>query len=276
MRDDWSREPLPSPFRPDVRAWTDSGLHAAWLGHSTTLISLDGFTILTDPVFSLRAGLSVGHVSIGIKRLIEPALSIRDLPAVDLILLSHAHMDHFDIPSLRELEGRRTTVVTAKRTSDLLRLRRYAAVHELGWGEKVRVGPATVSAFPVAHWGARMRSDVYRGFNGYVVETERFKILFGGDTAFTTSFESVRSSKQIDLAVMPIGAYDPWIHVHCNPEQALQMADAAGADFILPIHHQTFHLSNESKYEPIDRLITAAGKNSERVCLREVGEEFHL
>jgi L-ascorbate metabolism protein UlaG (beta-lactamase superfamily) len=121
-----------------------------------------------------------------------------------------------------------------------------------------------------------MRSDVYRGYNGYVVETERFQIVFGGDTAFTTSFSQLKSSRRVDLAIMPIGAYNPWIRVHCNPEQALLMANQTGAEFILPVHHKTFRLSQEPESEPIERLVQAAGSSPDRVCLHEIGEEFHI
>ncbi|HXK05417.1 MAG TPA: MBL fold metallo-hydrolase, partial [Verrucomicrobiae bacterium] len=118
----------PAPLRPNPKAWPDRGLHAAWIGHSTVLLKIDGVTVLTDPVFSRRIGIRFGPVTLGIKRLVEPALHIRELPRIDLILLSHAHMDHFDIRSLRRLEGRGSTVVTAARTSDLLRVRRYGRV----------------------------------------------------------------------------------------------------------------------------------------------------
>jgi L-ascorbate metabolism protein UlaG (beta-lactamase superfamily) len=255
--------------------WPDQGLHAAWYGHSTVLIKVDGFTILTDPVFSPRVGLTVGRMTVGIKRLVEVAGPISDLPRIDLILLSHAHMDHFDIPSLRRLEHRQTIVVTARRTCDLLRPRRYEEVHELHWNESARAGPARVTAFQVNHWGARVRSDVYRGFNGYVIEIGRRKLLFGGDTAYTDSFRHLRSSRPIDLAIMPIGAYDPWIQVHCNPEQALIMAEHAGAERILPVHHKTFSLSREPYMEPIERLLTATGASADRVCLRDIGQECH-
>jgi L-ascorbate metabolism protein UlaG (beta-lactamase superfamily) len=240
------------------------------------LLQLDGFTILTDPVFSLRIGLNLGPVTVGLKRLVDPAAEIAELPSIDLILLSHAHMDHFDIPSLRRLENRRTRIVTASSTSDLLRVRRYAQVDELGWGESIQIGEAKLTAFQVAHWGARVRSDVYRGYNGYVIETPRQRILFAGDTAYTPAFQQLRSSKRFDLAIMPIGAYDPWIRVHCNPEQAMAMANDAGAEFILPVHHQTFQLSREPQLEPIERLVSSAGPNPERVCVHRIGEEFHL
>jgi len=264
---------LPAPYAPNPKAWPDTGIHAAWLGHSTVFLKVDGYTILTDPVFSDRVGIELGPVTVGIKRLVSPALQPGDLPHPNLILLSHAHMDHFDRPSLRALGSDRTSVVTAFRTSDLLRVRRYHSVQELGWGETVRVGAATVKAFEVNHWGARVRTDTYRGFNGYVIEIGRRRILFGGDTALTDNFKSVKTSKPIDFAIMPIGAYDPWIRFHCNPEQAMKMANDAGAERILPVHHQTFQLSREPRHEPIERLIEATG--ADRVCLQDIGQEFH-
>lgn len=276
MSRDYKRETLPAPTYPDPSAWPDQGLHATWLGHSTVLLKLDGFTVLTDPVFSARVGLNFGPMTLGIKRLVDVAVPLSNLPPIDLILLSHAHMDHFDLPSLRQLENPGTLVITATRTSDLLRPRRYANVSELGWNETVQAGHARVTAFEVAHWGARMRSDVFRGYNGYLLEAGPHRVIFGGDTAYTESFRLMKSSSHIDLAVMPIGAYDPWIRVHCNPEEAFAMANEAGAEFILPVHHQTFQLSREPRFEPIHRLLAATGSSTGRVCLQNIGEEFHL
>src|SRR3954471_6910213 len=108
---------LPAPFTPKPQDWPDGGLHAAWIGHSTVLLKIDGTTILTDPVFSTRAGIGMGPVTLGIKRIVAPALEIRALPPIDVILLSHAHMDHFDLPSLRRLANRGTTVITPSRTA---------------------------------------------------------------------------------------------------------------------------------------------------------------
>ncbi len=258
---------------PRVASWTSEGLHATWIGHSTVLISLDGFRILTDPVFSSRIGVKLGPVTIGLKRLVAPALALSEIPAPDLILLSHAHMDHFDLPSLRKLENKSTTVITAKNTSDLLRVPRYASVQELGWNETARVGPASVKAFEVKHWGARVQRDTHRGYNGYVIEVGKHRILFAGDTAYTDTFRPLRSSQNIDLAIMPIGAYDPWIRVHCNPEQAVAMANDAGAEFILPVHHRTFELSREPRLEPLERMLAAA---ADRVCIQDFGGEFHV
>jgi L-ascorbate metabolism protein UlaG (beta-lactamase superfamily) len=264
------------PFTPDPKHWPDTGLHAAWLGHSTVLLKLDGFTILTDPVFSRRVGLNLGPLTIGLRRLVLPALPLSETPRPDLILRSHAHMDHFDLPGLRRLESKTTRIVTASRTSDLLRVRRFGRVDELGWGESTQAGEATIRAFEVSHWGARMQSDTYRGYNGYCIETPRYRVVFGGDTAMTRSFRALRSARRLDLAIMPIGAYDPWIRAHCTPEQALEMANDAGAEFVLPVHHMTFQLSREPRREPIERLSAALSSAPERLALQEIGQEIHL
>ena len=266
---------LKAPEHPRPHQWSDRGIHAAWLGHTTVLLKIDGITILTDPVFSTRVGLKFGRITVGIKRLVTPALTVAELPHIDLVLLSHAHFDHFDIPSLRALENRGTTVVTASRTADLLRVKKYARVRELGWDQRVSAAGLDIRAFRVNHWGARMRSDTYRGFNGYTIEGGRYRVLFGGDTAATDSFRSLRSSRPFDLAIMPIGAYNPWIHYHCTPEQAWKMANDAGAEFFLPVHHQTFSLSREPYLEPIERITEAAGRDPRRIALGRIGQEFH-
>jgi L-ascorbate metabolism protein UlaG (beta-lactamase superfamily) len=275
VSNDYARPVVPAAVRPHPELWPNVGLHAAWLGHSTVLLKIDGFTILTDPVFSTRIGLSLGPLTLGIKRLVEIALPSQALPPVDLVLLSHAHMDHFDLPTLRGLENPHTQIVTASQTSDLLRVRRYARVDELRWNEPIEVGPARITAFEVAHWGARMRGDIYRGYNGYHIELGKTRVVFGGDTALTDSFKRLRTARRVDLAIMPIGAYDPWIRVHCNPEQAWQMANDAGAEFVLPVHHQTFHLSREPRLEPIERILQAAGSAPGRIALQSIGQEFH-
>jgi len=273
---DLQRPVAPPPARPNPKAWPDTGIHAAWLGHATVLVKVDGFTILTDPVFSRRAGLNLGLFTLGVKRLVEPALAVSDLPPIDMILLSHAHMDHLDIPSLKELESKSTTVVTAMATSDLFRADRYKQTREVGWEEHAQVGPLTLKAFRVNHWGARMRSDTYRGYNAYTIEAGRYRILFGGDTAATDAFRSVRGSKPFDLAIMPIGAYDPWVRYHCTPEQAWKMGSDAYAEFFIPVHHQTFPLSREPFHEPIERFYGAAGKHPDRVAINRIGGECRI
>lgn len=151
------------------------------------------------------------------------------------------------------------------------------------WGESKEVrtpnGSLVVKAFPVNHWGARMRVDHHRGYNGYVLESsgrKRRRVIFAGDTALTDHFAELRDDRSYDLAIMGIGAYEPWIRVHCNPEQAVAMADAAGARYILPIHHQTFKLSFEPFREPIERFTAALAHDPGRIALCEIGETFVL
>jgi L-ascorbate metabolism protein UlaG (beta-lactamase superfamily) len=275
-----SRRPLlPAAARPDPRSWSDTELTASWLGHATVLINFFGFTIITDPVLFPRVGIRLPGFTIGPRRLTEPGLRVRDLPPIDLVLLSHAHFDHFDLRTLHAL-SRRADVITAPRTRDILRFTWFRSKTELRWGEETEVrrdsGALRVRAFEVKHWGARLRTDTYRGYNGYVLEREGRRIIFGGDTAFTRSFAELRSREPFDLAIMPIGAYDPWIHSHATPEQAVSMADAAGADHIMPIHHQTFRLSAEAFDEPIDRFEAALQRTPERIALRGIGETFRV
>jgi L-ascorbate metabolism protein UlaG (beta-lactamase superfamily) len=275
LKDDMGRPVEHPPQSPDIAAWPDRGLHATWIGHSTVMLSIDGFTIITDPVFSRRIGIGLGPVTVGLKRLVAPAATLSAVPKPDLILLSHAHMDHFDLPTLRRLEHQGTTVVTAANTSDLLRVDRYKRVEELRWNHTTQVGPASIRAIEVKHWGARVHRDAHRSYNAYLIEAGRHRILFAGDTAYTEAFRSVKTSRPVDLAIMPIGAYNPWIHVHCNPEQAMAMANQAGAEFVLPVHHRTFQLSREPLHEPMERLVEASGANEDRICIRDFGEEFH-
>jgi len=214
--------------------------------------------------------------------LTAPALQFQELPNIDLILLSHAHFDHFDLRTLRCFDES-TTVITARATSDLLKHTRFRDITELGWGERrsktTAAGDVNISAFQVNHWGARKQRDTYRGYNGYLLESRnggRRRVIFTGDTAMTDSFAELRRRGEIDLAIMPIGAYNPWIRAHCTPEQAIEMANAAGARFILSVHHQTFRLSFEPLREPIERFQAALSNTPKRIALREIGETFVL
>lgn len=267
----------PAFARPAPRDWDDTRLTMAWLGHSTVLINFHGFTILTDPVLFPRIGVRLPGFTIGPKRLTQPALSVRDLPRIDLVLLSHAHFDHIDTRTLRQLD-KRAAVVTAKRTADILRWMRFREVRELHWDRHAEItGPAgtlVVRAFRVNHWGARLRRDTYRGYNGYILERNGRRIIYGGDTAQTTAFSKLRDGKPYDAAIMAIGAYQPWIRAHSTPEQAIAMADAAGARFIMPVHHQTFRLSFEPFREPIERFEAALAREPARIGWREIGETF--
>jgi hypothetical protein len=169
-----SRRPIAPAFaRPNPAEWSDNRITAAWLGHATVLINFLGIKILTDPVLFPRIGIRLPGLTLGPKRLTASVLTIRDLPKIDIVLLSHAHFDHFDMRTLYRFD-RSTTVITAPRTNDLLCWKRFRDVSELRWNERKSVstsaGKSDIAAFRVKHWGARKRRDTYRGYNGYVLE----------------------------------------------------------------------------------------------------------
>src|SRR5437016_6644618 len=278
---EWTVEswrPIAPPFaKPEPEKWSDAQVTLAWLGHATVLLNFFGVTILSDPVLFPRIGIRLPGFTIGPKRLTAPALKSDELPKIDLVLLSHAHFDHLDLRTLRCFD-RATSVITARATSDLLKGTRFSDVTELDWGQSKRLSTAAgeieITAFPVKHWGARMQRDMHRGYNGYLIERSGRRIIFAGDTATTENFAALRRDGAIDVTIMSIGAYNPWIQSHSTPEQAVQMANAAGARFIVPVHHQTFRLSVESFREPIERFKAALSKTPERIALREIGETF--
>ena len=264
--------PAAAPHHPDFSNWEKSPLAAAWIGHATVLLRIGGKTILTDPVMGSRVGLGLGLATAGPSRLVAPALRLAELPKVDLILISHAHFDHLDRPTLARLP-KTIPVITSAHTRDLIDDLGFKSVTELKWGERTQIDNLVIRAWEVRHWGARTHLDQHRTACSFLLEADGKRILFGGDTAFGRHFAS---AGKINLAVLGIGAYDPWEAGHATPEQAWLMADQMGADFVLPMHHSTFRLSHEPMSEPIARLFGATGREWNRVIAREIGQSWSL
>ena len=266
-----------APHRPDPSRWNDRDLTFAWLGHASILVNFHGVRILLDPVLFPRIGVNLGLGTLGPQRLTAPALTVDQLPEIDLVLVTHAHFDHLDTRTLGSIPGKPFAVMAAD-TADLLPRKNSAGVKELRWGEATTVdtprGGVTVRAIEVKHWGARIRRDTWRGYAGFVVERDGKKLLFGGDTADTALFAEHRRWGPYEAAFMPVGAYDPWIRNHCTPEQAVSMANAARAGRFVPLHHQTFRLSNEPFREPIERTQAALGSELDRLALSDIGQTF--
>jgi L-ascorbate metabolism protein UlaG (beta-lactamase superfamily) len=258
----------PAPHRPDPTTWPTDRLTAAWLGHATVLLDLWGIRVLTDPALERRVGIGRGLAKLGPRRLIQPALRPRQLGRLDVVLLSHAHMDHTDLGTLGALP-RDLPVVVQRGNRDLVR--RFRQVHELDWGDTVEIAGLEVESIQVRHWGARMVTDRHRGYGGFVLRKAGRAVVFAGDTAYTDAFARLDPGAPVDLAILPIGAYDPWIYNHATPEQAWRMFEDLGAEHLLPIHHSTFRLSREPMDEPVRRLLAAAGAEYDRVVLTEVG-----
>ena len=255
--------------KPDLTKWNEETLAAAWIGHATVLLRIGGVTILTDPVFSLRVGLGFGLATAGPRRLQRPALAIDELPPVDVILLSHAHFDHLDRPSLARLP-KQCDVVTFRGVGDLVRDLHFRSVTEIEWGDAHRIGDLLVTGMPVQHWGARTFYDTHRGYGGFLLAAGGRRVLYGADTAY---HEQWQGTAPVDLAILGIGAYDPYIAAHATPEQAMAMAGHVGAKNVLPVHHSTFRLSHEPVAEPIERMLAAANDVS-RIVIRQPGEQW--
>ena len=268
------REAIASPAaRPDPASWPDDRITLAWLGHATVLINFFGRWIVTDPALGNRIGIRIAGVTLGPRRLSHPALQVRDLPPLDLLLISHAHMDHLDLATLGRLP-RSVRVVTHRGVGDLLT--RFHQVDEIAWGETLDHDGLTITGTGGKHWGARTLTDHQRGFGGFLVGGMGRRIFFSGDTAYTELYQPIGQSGGVDLAMLPIGAYDPWIANHASPEQAWSMAGQAGARRVLPLHHSTFRLSREPRDEPLQRLLAAAGPEQDRIVGRGIGQTVSL
>lgn len=261
---------------PHPEQWNAARFAACWAGHATTLLRVGGLTILTDPHLGSHAGVTLGRYEIGRKRLAALPGSVDDLPAIDLLLLSHAHFDHWDKPTLARLARRfganqkhPLTVVVPRRTASLLP-RGFKNVIELGWDYEAAARDVRVTAIQPKHWGARWVIDRHRGYNSYLIEAAGKRVLFGGDTAHTRAFDHLSQNGGVDLAILGIGASRSWEHLHATPEQAADMAARMGARRLMPIHHGTFLLDNEPLHEPLERLRTAW--DARRLVCTNIGE----
>lgn len=243
---------------------------AAWLGHATVLVRLGDDLVLADPVLSDRIGPRIGGRSIGLGRLAPAPVGPADLEPPTVILLSHAHFDHLDRPTLQALASPAVRVVTAPGTRGLIP-RGFGQVDELPPGDSLTIGALRFTAIRPNHWGARTALDTDRGYNSYLIESlsgRPRRVLFGGDTAMTNAFDGLKA----DLAILGIGGYQPWVHAHATPEQVWEMVQRARADRLIPIHHSTFPLSSEPITEPLERLSDTAGASFDRVAVLRPGE----
>ena len=277
-------ETLPAPAKPDWRSWSDDTITASWIGHATVLVNFFGTWILTDPVLVERIGIRLlGVATLGPKRLVAPALLAHELPPIDLLLVSHGHMDHLDIATLQQLPPN-MPIVMAKNTLDILDNLAFPDVHELDWGERKTLAGVEIEAVQVRHFGWRYpweddRSKgvwTGRSYNAYLLSKNGRHIFFGGDTAMQEFFRPIGvRGIEVELAIMPIGAYDPWVYAHCNPEEAIAMAGHLHARVIMPVHWGTFIQSEEPTEEPIERFTKALEASPEKIALRRQGETWN-
>ena len=224
-----------------------------WIGHASFLVQTPKANLLVDPNWA--KWLKV------IKRIRHPGLEIHDLPTIDLVLVTHAHFDHLDRRSLRRVAEDQPIVVPFE-VGSLVRGLGFRSIHELDYWKSFEHRGARITLTPCHHWGARLLHDSHRGFGGYIVEIGGRTIYHCGDTAFFDGFKEIGQRFKIDLALLPIGAYDPpsGRDVHMNPEEALQAFLDLGAQQMVPMHYGSFRLSYEPPEEPLQRLLAAAQK----------------
>jgi len=265
------------PFAPEPLPRVDAlTVAVTWAGHASWVVQIGGLTILTDPVWSRRI--------LGTPARITPVgVAWEALPPIDAVVISHNHYDHLDAPTLRRLP-RHTPVFAPAGLGGWFRRRRFTSVTELDWWEAAELHPrggaegasdeggggrregVRLDFVPAHHWSKRSLTDTCRSlWGGWVLTApDGQRVYFAGDTGYGHWFSRIgRRYPGIDLALLPIGAYDPrwWLSdVHCNPEEAVQAAQDLGARRMAPMHWATFILSAEPVLEPLNRVRTAWAK----------------
>jgi L-ascorbate metabolism protein UlaG (beta-lactamase superfamily) len=274
-------------LKPYPAGWRNDRLTIAWIGHSTVLMNFFGKIILTDPVLFEKIGIYVWGTTIGQSRYSPPALSFDEIPQPDVVLLSHAHMDHTDYKSLKALTEKysgKIDCITAYNTLDVAGDLNWKSIKEMDWNDEYTLPGFSFKALRVKHFGWRYpwekdRSKGFmkdgRSFNAYLIERNGKTVLFGGDTALQDYFAADIGSKA-DVAIMPVGAYNPWRFNHCSPDEALKMAKAAGAGVFIPIHCCTFKQGIEPADEPLKLVKNNAAKFNMHIGIEELGGTFTL
>jgi L-ascorbate metabolism protein UlaG (beta-lactamase superfamily) len=255
------------------RLVTNGELGLTFIGHSSFFVQIGGQNVLIDPNFARWLFV--------LKRLRKPGVRVRDLPALDLVLVTHAHFDHLHRPSLRAIaqetrrrRGKPPTIVVPHHVFDLVSDLGFEDVVELDWWSNYRHSGLTVTHVPSRHWGARILKDSHRGYGGYVLHDTRHSIYHAGDTAYFGGFREIGNRLAPQLALLPIGAYSPphFRNVHADPADATRAFLDLKAQWMVPMHYGTFRLSHEPIDEPLQRLeheAEAAGISDRVVVLQE-------
>ena len=227
-----------------------------WIGHASFLIQFTDLNILIDPNFA--------NWLFFLKRLKRSGLRIHDLPPVDLVLLTHAHFDHFHKPTLRKLPHPKMGIMP-RGVGDLAHNLGFSRVIELEWWESFSQGQSEwkVTFTPSQHWGARTLADRHRGYGGFVLEHQGRKIYHAGDSAYFDGFKEIGKRLAPEIALLPIGAYHPetFRAVHMGPDEAIKAFNDLNSRQFVPMHFGSFRLSFEDMDEPLRWLRELAAQN---------------
>jgi L-ascorbate metabolism protein UlaG (beta-lactamase superfamily) len=268
-----------SGFRPPVRAADAAALTApslTWIGHATFVLRLGGLLVATDPIFSTRIGGAI-------KRLVPPGLALDALPPIDVVVVTHNHMDHMDLPTLRRI-GPQALYVVPLGNGALLEREGLRRVVELDWWQSHREGDLEIALVPARHWSMRApwtRNEMLWG--GFVLRAPEGTAYHSGDTAYFDGFAEIGARLgPIDWALLPIGAYEPrWFMEpqHMNPEEAGQAFVDLAARTLVAMHWGTFQLTDEPLAEPPERIrafFAARGLDPGRLWVLDIGENRTL
>jgi L-ascorbate metabolism protein UlaG (beta-lactamase superfamily) len=245
-----------------------------FIGHASFFVQIGGRSVLIDPNFARWLFV--------LKRLRRPGLRVRDLPPIDLVLVTHAHFDHLHRPSLRAIvqnnlrvHGTAPAIIVPSHVSDLISDLGFSEIIELDWWNNSQHGNLTVTHVPSRHWGARILKDAHRGYGGYVLSAGEHSVYHAGDTAYFSGFSEIGRRLSPELALLPIGAYNPaqFRNVHADPADAMRAFLDLKSRWMVPMHYGTFRLSHEPVDEPLQLLeqeAQAAG-TKDRVVVMEEG-----
>lgn len=264
------------PLRGEPREPVSVGageLGVMFLGHSSFLLQIGGRNVLVDPVFATRL--------VVLRRQRRAGVEIADLPRIDAVLVTHAHMDHLNRLTLRKVArstrrrfGKAPVIVVPQGVDDLVAGLGFASVQTLGLWEETQVAGLRVTMTPAKHWGARMFKDTHRLFGGYVIEGGRHRVYHSGDTAYFDGFAEIGRRLRPQVALLPIGAYfpDSYRAVHTSPEEALRAFVEVGAETMVPMHFGTFRLGREPMEEPPVRLMAEARREGIEARVKVLAE----
>ena len=254
------------PRRPVFPKLKHGQVAVTWIGHASFLIQFSDLNVLVDPNFANWLFL--------LKRIKRAGLRLQDLPKIDLVLLTHAHFDHFHKPTLRKLPQPKIGIMP-RGVGELARNLGFSRVIELAWWESFSQGDWKVTFTPSKHWGARTLRDAHRGYGGFVLEHQGRKIYHAGDSAYFDGFAEIGKKLRPEIALLPIGAYHPesFRSVHMGPDEAVRAFKDLRAKILVPMHYGAFKLSFEAMDEPprLLREIVAQQKLRKHLKMREEG-----
>lgn len=284
---DWvmgaTTKPAPVPpvasIEPDrLRLAPATGMRATWLGHATVLIELDGYRLLTDPIWSDRASPVPWA---GARRAHPPPIALRDLPSIDAVVISHDHYDHLDLETVLALSERGVMFFVPLGVG--AHLRRWGVapqqIREHDWWEEARIGRLRVVATPARHHSGRALTDGFRTqWAGWAIIGDAQRVFFGGDTGLFPGLSEIAARLgPFDLTLLDVGDYDPrWGDIHLGPEGAVAAHRLLSGGLLLPIHWGTFTNGHGSRgwSVPMDQLVALAASSGTRIVTPRPGQSF--